>query len=151
MERHKLFELAMLLLFGFAGGLLFYGRRGFLPDREARKRGVFLAGGILCVVVCLLRVYQPVSLHTVEVRTSSPGIETWTYHYGPLWPRLVVLLLPLAVLILAAALLRWKERLLARSAAGKRMYQVMWRLCAGGFVVLYAFETYPILREMFPG
>ena len=31
MNQYNLIELAMVLLFGLLGGMLFYGRRGFLP------------------------------------------------------------------------------------------------------------------------
>ena len=54
MDQYNLFELGIILLFGLAGGLLISGRRGLLPDREARARGVFLAGGLLCAAVCVV-------------------------------------------------------------------------------------------------
>ncbi len=153
MNQYNLIELAMVLLFGLLGGMLFYGRRGFLPAQEARQRGVFLAGGILCVVVGLLRVYMPLSLYIYGVQTASLGGGSWICCYGPLWPSLLVALLSVALLVFAMVLCRWTEALLAQAGSRKayRIYQLMWWLCVAGFGVLFSVETCPILREMFPG
>ena len=141
MDQYNLFELGIILLFGLAGGLLIYGRRGLLPDREARARGVFLAGGLLCGLVCWLRVDSPYSFRTYNA-------DDFVCHYGFLGPKIAIVLLPPVVLLLAAVLLCWKTRRLAQTESRNEIYHGMRLLCAAVCVELFIVETYPLLREL---
>lgn len=149
MDRYTLFNLGFILLFGFAGGLLFYGRRGLLPGRDAGKRGVFLAGGVLCLIAAFLRADSPGAFRPCEPEPLVSPAAFVYIHYS-FWPRLIMILFPLAVLALAAGLLYWRGQLLAQAGNTRlhRLYHVMWWLCVGGCAVLFLWETDLLLREL---
>lgn len=148
MDQYDLISIALILLFGFAGGTLFRGWKASPPGEETRKYTGLFAGAILCWAVGLYRIYG--LIYSLRLKHSE---TFFGYHLRlPYWVQPALVLLPVVVLLLAAGLLLWRGKALLQgngSKEGKR-YVLTGALCVAGSVLLLAVETVSTMLFLFP-
>lgn len=148
MNQYDLFGIAIIVLFGLSAGMLFRGWRRAPLDQRARKGGRLLLGAVLCGALCLYRIYSLILSLRIRYAVTFEGIP-----FAPYWLQPVLLLLPLAVLILAAALFLGKPGTVSLPETGeaRKGYQITGMLCVAGGVLLLFLEVIPTMQFLFPG